>query len=167
MKMTCEKCGIEYEGHHRSKRCDACKGTAESFAKDVGDWKDRQERAAVIDAYAESLGSDMTIKATTGEDVEKMTHGMTTASQFEEMVNATYSSTGLSIDTVVVPWWSRYGMCDGGYEVWPGWVWSQKKLVCVKGDAPKEVLEWLQDAIQRPVVNRRPILGDFDYEVKK
>jgi len=36
-------------------------------------------------------------------------------------------------------------------------------LVCAKGDAPKEVLEWLQDAIQRPVVNRRPILGDDDY----
>ena len=115
MKMTCEKCGIEYEGHHRSKRCDACKGTAESLGSDV-----------VVEGVADEF------------------------------------FVGTTIDRII-PNWRDYGMCDGGYEVWPGWVWSQKKLVCANGDAPKEVLEWLQDAIQRPVVNRRPILGDDDY----
>jgi len=129
MKLHC-KCGVDYEGHHASKYCPQCKAAGlkvktptESYAKDVGDFKDSQERSAIIDD----------------------------------------AHWGLSPITAIIPEWHRYGMCDGGYEVWPGWVWSQKKLVCANGDAPKEVLEWLQDAIQRPVVNRRPILGDDDY----
>ena len=126
--MLCNKCGNEHDG--RLKACPEVVMTpSESFAKDVGDFKDSQERAAVIDAYAESLGSDIVV-----EDV---------------------------IDSV--PGWRSYVMCEGGYEVFPGWVLSQRRLVCVRGDAPSEVIEMMQDAFQRKVVNRKPILGDVDY----
>ena len=118
MKMTCEKCGNEYEGHHRSKRCDACKGTAESLGSDI---------------------VEITFDTSANEGVE-----------------------------VIDVWhWREYSMCEGGYEVFPGWVWSQKKLVCVKGDAPIEVLDMMQDAFQRKVVNRKPVMGDADYGNKE
>ena len=58
-------------------------------------------------------------------------------------------------------------MCSGGYEVVPGWVWSQGKLVCVSGDAPLEVLQFIQDAIQKPVVNRVAVMGDSDYKIRR
>ena len=127
--MLCKKCGNEHDG--RLKECPEVVMTpSESFAKDVGDFKDSQERSVVIDAYAESLGSDI-------------------------VVDGFFDS---------VPVWHSYVMCEGGYEVFPGWVLSQRRLVCVKGDAPKEVIEMMQDAFQRKVVNRKPILGDVDYE---
>ena len=145
MKMTCEKCGIEYEGHHRSKRCDACKGTAESLGSDV-----------VVEADVNHIGSippggsfPQDVKIISSPDPLPMT-----------ITGCLPDGFGIEIG---IPYWYAFGMCEDGYEVFPGWVWSQKKLVCAKGDAPKEVLEWLQDAIQRPVVNRRPILGDDDY----
>ena len=136
VKKACKKCGNEHDG--RLKSCpEVAKTPSESFAKDVGDFKDSQERAAVraavIDAYDEFLGSDIVVEGV--------------------------------IDSV--PGWRSYGMCDAGYEVFPGWVWSQRKLVCVRGDAPSEVLDMLQDAFQRKCVNRVPVMGDADYGNKE
>ena len=131
----CETCGNEYEGHHKSKRCPGCRASeqpTESFAKDVGEFKDSQERSAIVDAPF-PIGSDVVV---------------------EDIIHPSVH-------------WRDYGMCEGGYEVFPGWVWSQKKLVCVNGDAPKEVIEMMQDAFQRRVVNRKPVLGDADYGVAR
>ena len=114
VKKACEGCGLDYEGHHKSKRCDVCK------------------IASLEKIEPESIGSDIVVL----EDC---------------------SST----------LWHAYGMCDAGYEVFPGWVWSQRKLVCVRGDAPSEVLDMLQDAFQRKCVNRVPVMGDADYGVGK
>ncbi len=61
--------------------------------------------------------------------------------------------------------WHDYGMCDDGYEVVSGWVWSRtsRQLVCVAGDCPEVVRQMLQDAVQKPVVNRVPVMGDADH----
>ena len=131
----CEGCGEQYEGHHRSKRCDACKGSAESLGSDV-----------VVEADVNHIGS------------------IPPGGSFPQDVVVDAELTGCWECGHEDPNWKDYGMCYGGYDIMSSaWVWSQKKLVCANGDAPKEVLEWLQDAIQRPVVNRRPILGDDDY----
>ena len=119
---TCEECGIEYEGHHRSKRCDDCR---------VPMTPDPLPMMVDSPIPVEFIGSDVVLEGV----VE------------------------------VVSDWRSYGMCSGGYEVFPGWVWSQGRFVCVRGDAPKEVLEVLHDSFQRRVVNRRPVMGDSDYEV--
>lgn len=114
----CDVCGVEYRGHHNSKRCPQCKQVAD-------------------DNNPVAIGSDVVV---------------------EDIVN---EPTPIDGD------WRQYGMCENGYEVFPGWVWSQKKLVCVGGDAPREVIEMMQDAFQRRVVNRRPTLGDADYGRKQ
>ena len=135
----CDVCGEEYQGHHNSKRCPQCKAVADGKVGTVA-----------IENSAEGIGSDIVVEGGLTSD-----HA-TPQEKFEAMVDADYRHK---------PFWREYGMCEDGYEVFPGWVWSQKKLVCVSGDAPKEVLEMLQDAFQRRVVNRRPTLGDSDYGV--
>ena len=159
----CDACGKEYEGHHKSKWCLECKADppmtatevvnrmnaaprvisqeeamtpTESYAKDVGEYKDSLERSAIVDAPF-PIGSDVVVEGVANEP------------------------------TPIDGDWQQYGMCEDGYEVFPGWVWSQKKLVCVSGDAPREVLEMMQDAFQRRVVNRKPVLGDADYGNKE
>ena len=140
----CDTCGEEYQGHHNSKRCDACKAgetPTESYAKDVGEYKDSLQRSAIVDAIV-SIGSDVVVEV---------------------------ACEPTAFDLGIPPWpeWIKYGMCEDGYEVFPGWVWSQKKLVCVGGDAPREVIEMMQDAFQRRVINRKPVLGDADYGSKE
>ena len=140
MKLHC-KCGVDYEGHHASKYCPQCKAAGlkvskkgpdylpptESYAKDVGDFKDSQERSAIIDD----------------------------------------AHWGLSPITAIIPEWHRYGMCDGGEELVPNWILSQGKLVKVGPPASQKALQLMWDAFQIKTCNRVPILGDFDYGVKK
>ena len=125
--MICTTCKVEYKGHHASKYCPQCKAAGlkvskkgpdylpptESYAKDVGELKDSQERSAII------------------------------------------------------PEWHRYGMCDGGEELVPNWILSQGKLVKVGPPASQKALQLMWDAFQIKTCNRVPILGDFDYGVKK
>ena len=63
--------------------------------------------------------------------------------------------------------WQAYGMCDGGEELVPNWILSQGKLVKVGPPASQKALQLMWDAFQIKTCNRVPILGDFDYGVKK
>ena len=148
--MICTTCKVEYKGHHASKYCPQCKAAGlkvktptESYAKDVGDFKDSQERSAIIDA----------VEPTPAEKFAAMTHKDYMPPQPPYAIG--------------VPYWQHYGMCDGGEELVPNWILSQGKLVKVGPPASQKALQLMWDAFQIKTCNRVPILGDFDYGVKK
>ena len=193
MKSVC-KCGVEFEGHHASKYCPECKAlklagkvNPRCVVKDLGKNIGTDSPLPTIVEGAElcpdgsfRVAGDLPAGksdplATMSAPVMTPSPNMTAA----DVDAAIREDPSLAVETGVprepvqrwvALWsldWSQYGMCSGGYEVVPGWVWSQRKLVCVSGDAPLEVLQFIQDAIQKPVVNRVAVMGDSDYKIRR
>ena len=167
MKLHC-KCGVDYEGHHASKYCPQCK--AAGLKVKTSSLK-----------HTESLDiADFAMVDTLGESMADTLHGVMADAVADPPMNATEVGNRLAeaesvvvtdIERKISAWnpipWQAYGMCDGGEELVPNWILSQGKLVKVGPPASQKALQLMWDAFQIKTCNRVPILGDFDYGVKK
>ena len=65
--------------------------------------------------------------------------------------------------TIEVPAWHAFGMCDGGEELMPNWVYAQQKMVNIGKPLSPACLQIVENAFQIKCINRKPLMGDFDY----
>ena len=62
------------------------------------------------------------------------------------------------------PLWHSWGQTSGGIEIVPGWVYNRRVLYNIGDALPIEALMLMQDAFQRKCENRRPLMGDVDFD---